>query len=68
LADIFAAGVRQGVFIDLEPGAVVACMEGMTNAVIAHWVHSGGEEIEVATPEVIQRILLHGILAKGNGG
>ncbi len=67
LADIFAEGVRQGVFIDVDPAAVVACMEGMTNAVIGQWVHSGGEEIEVATPEVIQRILLEGILAGGNG-
>lgn len=66
LSGIFADGVRRGVFADADPMALVLCMEGMTNSVIAYWVHSGGKEMRGAAPEFIQKVLLEGILAEGS--
>ena len=64
LADIFAEGIREGAFVAEEPMALALCMEGMTNAAIAYWVHSGGRG-QLADPEVIQRVFLRGALAEG---
>jgi len=65
LADIFAEGIAEGVFIDADPMMLVLCMEGMTNGIIAHWVHGGGKE-SAATPEMVQQVFLEGVLARGD--
>ncbi|MFO8008793.1 MAG: TetR/AcrR family transcriptional regulator [Candidatus Brocadiia bacterium] len=67
LAGVMAEGIRRGVFVKEDPMTMATCMEGMTNAVIGYWVHTGGEEPGAATPDVIQRIFLSGVLAEGNG-
>jgi len=64
LAEVFAEGIREGAFAAEEPMALALCMEGMTNAAIAHWVHSGGQEA-LADAELIQRVFLKGALAEG---
>jgi len=64
LAEVFAEGIREGAFAAEEPMALALCMEGMTNAAIAHWVHSGGQAA-LADAEVIQRVFLRGALAEG---
>jgi len=63
LREVFAEGIRSGVFIDADPLVLVLCMEGMTNAAIAHWVASEGAEDGVAEPEVLQKVFFRGILA-----
>lgn len=64
LADVFGAGIREGVFVAEEPITLALGVEGMTNAAIAHWVHGGGQG-QLTTPEVIQRLFLRGALAEG---
>ena len=65
LRQVFAEGIRAGLFVDVDPLVLVHCMEGMTNAAIADWVASGGQEGGVAAPEVLESILFRGILADG---
>jgi len=66
LAAIFAEGIAEGLFAEADPMALVLCMEGMTNSIIAYWVHGGGKEEEAATPELVQKVFLEGILARGD--
>lgn len=65
LADIFAQGIREGVFVAVQPMVLALVMEGLTNSAIAYWVHSGGSEDALAEPEVLQKVFLEGALAKG---
>ncbi len=68
LAGIFADGIAEGVFIDADPMTLVLCMEGMTNSIIAYWIHGGGKEEAAGTPELVQKIFLEGVLARGGRG
>jgi AcrR family transcriptional regulator len=65
LSEVFARGIKEGVFIDVNPMALVLCMEGMTNAAIAQWIHGAGRAFEPMGSEIIQRVLLEGILVEG---
>jgi AcrR family transcriptional regulator len=65
LAQVFEEGMQSGVFARVDPLRLVLCMEGMTNAAIAYWVHGGGEEPEPIAPDIVERVIFHGILAKG---
>jgi len=65
LAETFADGARQGLFVEENPMAMAVCMEGVTNATIGHWVQTGGKDSDAAEPEVIQRLFLNGVLAEG---
>ncbi len=67
LAGVLGEGTRRGLFVDEDPMTMAICMEGMTNSVIGYWVHTGNQEPGPATPEVIQRVFLSGVLAEGNG-
>ncbi|MFW6189648.1 MAG: TetR/AcrR family transcriptional regulator [Planctomycetota bacterium] len=62
---VFEAGIRQGLFVDADPLTLVLCMEGMTRSIIAHWLYSGAEEGNESAPELVQQVLLEGILAEG---
>jgi AcrR family transcriptional regulator len=62
LREVFAEGIRSGVFVDVDPLVLVLCMEGMTNAAIAHWVASEGAGGGVAEPEVLEKVFFRGIL------
>ena len=66
LQSIFQEGIRQGVFVDQDPALVVSCLEGMSNAVIARWIHAGIAEPGDTQPEEIERLFFHGVLAEGN--
>jgi TetR/AcrR family transcriptional regulator len=62
LREVFAEGIRNGIFVDVDPLVLVLCMEGLTNAAIAHWVASEGAEGGVAEPEVLEKVFFRGIL------
>jgi len=64
VAHVFKQGVEEGVFIDVSPVVLALAVEGMTNAVIAHSIHTGGERITDVTPEQIERIIMEGIVRK----
>lgn len=63
---VLEQGIREGVLVDIDPLLATALVEGMTNAIIGHCVHTGGERLSGVTPEQLQRVLLHGILAAGD--
>jgi AcrR family transcriptional regulator len=67
LQAVFADGIRQGLIADVDPAVLVHSMEGVTNAAIAQWIHSGGKAGGMAEPEVLQTILFRGILAREDG-
>ena len=63
LAGALEQGMRLGVFKRLDPLAAALCMEGMSNGLIAYWVHSGGRQDRLYRPETIEQVFLEGILA-----
>ena len=65
LRAIFQEGIKHGVFADQNPSLLVLCLEGITNAVIGRWIHTGETELEELAPEAIESIILRGILAEG---
>ncbi|MFO7900391.1 MAG: TetR/AcrR family transcriptional regulator [Planctomycetota bacterium] len=67
LAGVFTAGTRQGVFREFDPGLGVLALEGITNAIIGRWVHTGEKELESVSPEAVEQILLRGLLAGDEG-
>ncbi len=64
IREVFAEGVRRGVFVDVEPMAMALCMEGMTRAVLAYRIF-GGEEAIGAGPELVEQVFLKGVLVEG---
>jgi AcrR family transcriptional regulator len=64
LAGILEDGMQRGLFIRTDPLRLTLCMEGMTSAVIAHWVYGGGKEPDPGAAELIERVLLEGIMAR----
>lgn len=65
MRDIFAEGVRRGVFVDVEPMSMALCMEGMTRAILAYRIFNDGEDALEADPELVERMFLRGVLAEG---
>jgi AcrR family transcriptional regulator len=63
LSEVFEEGTRAGLFVHVDPQVLVLCMEGLTNAAIAHWVASGGEAGGMPAPEVLEQVFFQGILA-----
>ncbi|MFP4057477.1 MAG: TetR/AcrR family transcriptional regulator [Candidatus Brocadiia bacterium] len=41
---IFARGVREGRFVDLDPLYLTLCLHGVVNAFLAYWSRQGAEE------------------------
>jgi len=66
LGGIFAKGIQQGIFVDVSPALLVVAVEGVTNALIAYSVHTGGKTLLDATPQRIEQLLFDGILARPN--
>jgi len=62
---IFEQGIREGVFRDIDPRVMAVAVEGITNAIIAHSIHTGGERLFGVTPELVEGILFQGILTQG---
>jgi len=67
LVDAVAAGVREGVFADRDPWLVVLCLEGMTNAIVGRWIHTGDDQLDRVDPDRLEEIVMHGIMAEGAG-
>ena len=65
MAKVFAAGIEEGVFADEDPVTLVLCAEGVTGGVIDYWLHAGHDATDEKAPEVVERVLLRGILAEG---
>ena len=66
LSEVFSRGIQQNLFVNVSPTLLVVAVEGVTNALIAHSVHTGGAKLADATPERIEQLLFHGILAEPN--
>ena len=66
VGQIFEQGIREGLFRDVSPEVMTVAVEGMTNAIIAHSIHTGGEKLSGVSPEQIEDILFRGILTQGN--
>jgi len=64
VAGVFADGVRKGLFVDVDPVLLVVATEGATNAIVGHSIHTGGRAVVKHTPEQIESLLFHGILAR----
>jgi AcrR family transcriptional regulator len=64
LARIFADGIEQGVFIKADPLLLVQCMDGLTHHGILRYLMEG-KHPDKGVGEMLQRILLEGIVAKG---
>ncbi len=64
VSDVFREGIRQKVFVQMNPLLLTLALEGITNSTIAHSIHTGGEKLAEATPERIERLLFGGILAR----
>ena len=64
VAGVFAEGVQQGVFVDIDPFLLALVVEGTTNCIISQAIHTDGDRPAEATPESIQRVLFHGILSE----
>jgi TetR/AcrR family transcriptional regulator len=64
LAAVIQEGMRRGVFAPIDPATVVLCIEGATNQVIAHWVHSGVQGAADGTLEAVESVIFSGILAR----
>ncbi len=60
LEEIFVSGVQAGEFGDHPPSVAALAIEGITNAIVGQWVHTGKSELESIDPEVIDRILFDG--------
>jgi AcrR family transcriptional regulator len=67
LMDIVSEGMRQGVFAGSSALLLVLSLEGTTNAVLGRWVQAGDTELEEIEPSDVERLVFHGILAKGAG-
>jgi hypothetical protein len=55
-----------GVFKCYEPSLAILALEGMTNAIIGRWIHTGESKLESVEPEVIGDILFNGLFARGD--
>ena len=64
LRKIIQAGINDGTFAKVDPLLMVLCLEGITNAMIGRWIHTGGRDLDEARPEEIERVFLRGILAE----
>ena len=64
VAAVFAEGIQQGVFAETDPLLLTLVVEGTTNCIIAHAIHTDGETLPEVTPESIQQVLFHGILSE----
>jgi len=64
LAEVFKEGTEQGIFVALEPTMMVLSLEGITNSIVGHYIHTGGEQLEAATAESVEKLLFEGILRK----
>lgn len=67
VSGVFAEGIRSGAFAEADPRLLTLIVEGMTNAVIAHSIHTGGQKLDAATPENIQRVVFCGLLPRREG-
>ena len=63
---VFEQGTRQGLFAPISPDVAAVLFEGMTNAIIGHAIHTGGERLAGITAELLEDVLLHGIVAGGD--
>jgi AcrR family transcriptional regulator len=66
LEEIFSIGMDAGVFKCYEPSLAILALEGMTNAIIGRWIHTGESKLESVEPEVIGDILFNGLFARGD--
>jgi AcrR family transcriptional regulator len=66
LMEILSEGIRQGVFTDSSPLLLLLSLEGTLKAVLGRWVEAGDPELEDVEAAEIERLVLHGILAKGD--
>ena len=62
VSTVFEEGIKAKVFVNVNPKLLTLAVECVTNAAIAHALHTGGEKLADTTPEVIERILFEGIL------
>ncbi len=62
---IFAEGIQHEVFVDIPPALLTIVLEGMTNALIAHSIQTGQQELAGAARQQIERIFLGGVLREG---
>ena len=62
LESVFEAGIREGIFADIDPVLAVLVLEGTTNAIIGEWIHTGSRKLESMNPGAVERILFHGLL------
>jgi len=64
LGEVFSRGIQENVFVNVSPALLTLAVEGVTNALIAHSIHTGGKKLPDATSERIEQLLFHGILGE----
>jgi TetR/AcrR family transcriptional regulator len=66
LADVFAEGIKRGLFVDADPWMLVLCMDGMMHHGMQRYLVEG-ERLPDDVADVLQNIFLHGITVGENG-
>jgi AcrR family transcriptional regulator len=70
LAGVVEDGVERGLFAPHNPKLVAMILEGMTNAIIGRWVHTGETDLEEVASGELEDIVFRGLMAEeqDNGG